>query len=228
MRTPLTSVKGFVETLRAGAIDDKEEAGRFLQIIDRQVERLSTIVEDLLALSRIEQEAQAQGPQLQRTRIASLLSTAVETCSVKASAKSIRIDTVCDRALAAQLEPALIEEALINLLENAVNYSPQGGRIVLSAGIDESGRELMLSVADNGPGIAPEHHDRIFERFYRVDKARSRKLGGTGLGLSIVKHIVMVHKGRVAVRSEPGKGSTFFIFIPFHHNKEQDTVNEFK
>ncbi|MBN1308431.1 MAG: HAMP domain-containing protein [Chitinispirillaceae bacterium] len=225
MRTPLTSVKGFVETLRAGAIDDRNEAERFLQIIDRQVERLSTIVEDLLALSRIEQEAQAHGPQLQRTRVASLLSAAVETCSIKASAKSIHIDTVCDREIEALLEPALIEEALINLLDNAVNYSPKGGRIVVSAGVDETGRELMLSVTDNGPGIAPEHHDRIFERFYRVDKARSRKLGGTGLGLSIVKHVALVHTGRVALRSAPGEGSTFYISIPYQRGNGEGVIS---
>ncbi|MBN1575203.1 MAG: HAMP domain-containing protein [Chitinispirillaceae bacterium] len=225
LRTPLTSVKGFVETLRAGAIDDREEAERFLQIIDRQVERLSTIVEDLLALSRIEQEAQAQGPQLQCTRIASIISAAVETCSIKAAAKEIRIDTVCDAGLHAELEPALIEEALINLLDNAVNYSPNGERIVVSAGIGEDGRELRLSVADNGPGIAPEHHDRIFERFYRVDKARSRKLGGTGLGLSIVRHVALVHKGRVAVRSAPGEGSTFHFFIPYQRSNGREVTS---
>ncbi len=216
LRTPLTSIKGFVETLRAGAIDDRGEAQRFLEIIDRQVERISTIVEDLLALSRIEQELQAQGPQLQDARIASLLSAAIETCSVKAEAKSIRIEAACDRDLRAQLEPALIEEALINLIQNAVNYSPPEERIVVAAGVDTSAKELFFTVTDNGPGIAPEHHDRIFERFYRVDKARSRKLGGTGLGLSIVKHVVLVHKGRVSVKSALGEGSTFYIFIPYH------------
>lgn len=216
LRTPLTSVKGFVETLRAGAIEDREEAERFLQIIDRQVDRLSTIVEDLLVLSRIEQEAQAQGPQLQETRIAELFAAAIETCSVKAAQTKVRIETNCDPELRALLEPALIEEALINLIDNAVKYSSPGERIVVGAAVNENTGELTFSVADNGTGIAPEHHDRVFERFYRVDKARSRKLGGTGLGLSIVRHVALVHKGRVSLRSALGEGSTFFIHIPWH------------
>ena len=127
--------------------------------------------------------------------------------------------------LYAQLDPALIEEALINLIDNAVNYSPKGDRIEVAAGIKEDGRELQFSVTDNGPGIAPEHHDRIFERFYRVDKARSRKLGGTGLGLSIVRHVALVHKGRVAVWSAPGEGSTFYIFIPYQRINGREVIS---
>ncbi len=216
LRTPLTSVKGFVETLLSGEVDDKEETRRFLQIINRQVERLSTIVEDLLTLSRIEQETKAQGPQLQLTCIRSLIASVVETCSIKAAAKSIHINTVCDENLHAMVEPALIEQALINLVDNAVNYSQPSGNIEIRAGTDDKNQELFFEVSDNGPGIAPEHHERIFERFYRVDKARSRKLGGTGLGLSIVKHVAMVHNGRVSVKSEPGKGSTFYIYVPYN------------
>ncbi len=225
LRTPLTSVKGFVETLQAGALDDKEETRRFLTIISRQVERLSTIVEDLLTLSRIEQETHEHTPDLQRTHIAHLLAGAVEICGVKAAAKNVRIETECDPQLHASLEPSLIEEAVINLLDNAVNYSPRGDQIKLSAFIDPASGELTFSVSDNGPGISSEHHERIFERFYRVDKARSRKLGGTGLGLSIVKHVALVHKGRVAVRSAPGAGSTFYISIPYQHNNGQEITS---
>ncbi len=222
LRTPLTSVKGFVETLQMGALEDKEQAKHFLQIIARQVERLSTIVEDLLALSRIEQEMQAHGLLLQPTRVLEVLAGAVETCSVKAGAKMITIETICNQDLSALLEPVLIEEAIINLLDNAVNYSPHSGNVVLTAAVDENRNELLFSVADNGPGISLEHHERIFERFYRVDKARSRKLGGTGLGLSIVKHIALVHKGRVTVRSAPGEGSTFYICIPYQQGNGQE------
>jgi two-component system phosphate regulon sensor histidine kinase PhoR len=218
-------VKGFVETLLAGAIDDTEEARRFLQIISRQVGRLSTIVEDLLALSRIEKEAESHGPDLQKARIADVLSAAVETCGIKGQAKGIKIETGCEPGLFCVLDPMLIEEALVNLLDNAIKYSPEDGKVVISAEIDTAGKELVFSVADEGPGIPAKHHARIFERFYRVDKARSRKLGGTGLGLSIVRHIALVHKGRVAVRSAPDSGSTFYIHIPLKTGNEQDDLS---
>jgi two-component system phosphate regulon sensor histidine kinase PhoR len=214
LRTPLTSVKGFVETLMAGAVDDRDEARHFLQIINRQVDRLSTIVEDLLTLSRMEQESQLQEPDVQRVRVSALFAAVVETCGVRAAARNITLETEGAGTLDADVEPALIEEALINLVDNAVNYSPEGNRVILSASVDTAQNELVLSVADSGPGIAAEHHERIFERFYRVDKARSRKLGGSGLGLSIVKHIALVHHGRATVKSAPGEGSTFYIHLP--------------
>ena len=217
LRTPLTSVKGFVETLLAGAIEDKTEAQRFLQIIARQVDRLSTIVEDLLALSRIEEGTQLHGPDMKPARIAEILANVVQTCNAKAVAKNITIEQQCPHTLQAMVEPALIEEALINLCDNAINYSPHNAKVVLAADADAAGKNLAFRVTDHGPGIAPEHHERIFERFYRVDKARSRKLGGTGLGLSIVKHIAIVHKGTVAVKSMPGDGSTFIIQIPLEN-----------
>lgn len=225
LRTPLTSVKGFVETLLAGAINDKGETQRFLQIIARQVDRLSTIVEDLLALSRIEEEGQSQAPRLQDARISELLANVVQTCGTKAAAKSITIEQQCPADLHALVEPALIEEALINLCDNAVNYSPEGETVTLAAAVEAATKELVFSVIDRGAGIAPEHHERIFERFYRVDKARSRKLGGTGLGLSIVKHIALVHHGRVTVTSKPGAGSTFCIHIPYQRGSvEKEAV----
>jgi len=107
-----------------------------------------------------------------------------------------------------------MEEAIVNLLDNAVNYSPAESRVNITASLSSDNSEVVFSVKDEGPGIATKHHERLFERFYRVDKARSRKLGGTGLGLSIVKHIASLHEGRVSVNSAPGKGSTFFIIIP--------------
>jgi two-component system, OmpR family, phosphate regulon sensor histidine kinase PhoR len=173
-----------------------------------------------LALSRIEQEMQAQGPELQLSAVREVIAAAVETCSIKAGSKQLDIIIECPGDLTVFLEPALIEEGLINLIDNAIKYSPAGERIVVSASVDEGSDEVVFSVIDRGCGIAPEHHDRIFERFYRVDKARSRKLGGTGLGLSIVKHIALVHKGRVTVRSALGKGSTFSIIVPNHRTVE--------
>ncbi|MCX7726528.1 MAG: cell wall metabolism sensor histidine kinase WalK [Chitinispirillaceae bacterium] len=223
LRTPLTSIKGFIETLLAGSIEDKEEALRFLTIISRQVERLSTLVEDLLVLSKIEQEDQAKGPNLQKVMIIDLLQSVNETCSIKARDKDMIVELSCEKDLKAMIDPALIEEALINLLDNAINYSPAGEKIVMGAEVDKTNKEIVFFVKDNGPGIAPEHHERIFERFYRVDKARSRKLGGTGLGLSIVKHVALVHKGRVSLKSALGEGSTFYIHIPFI-SKEEEVV----
>lgn len=224
LRTPLTSIKGFIETLLAGTIEDKEEAQRFLTIIARQVERLSTLVEDLLILSKIEQEDQATGPDLQEVRIIDLLQSVNETCSIKAKEKNMKVELSCEKDLKAMMDPALMEEALINLLDNAINYSPTGEKIVMGAKIDEEKKEIVFFVSDNGPGIAPEHHERIFERFYRVDKARSRKLGGTGLGLSIVKHVALVHKGRVSLKSALGEGSTFYIHIPYICKEEEEVV----
>ena len=224
LRTPLTSVKGFVETLLAGALEDKEESERFLHIIARQVDRLSTIVEDLLALSRIEEDAQGHTPDFIDTPIAGILANVQQTCTVKAEAKKIIIEQQCPEALNACVEPALIEEALINLCDNAINYSPENGTVQLAVSTDRQANELTLQVTDHGPGIAAKFHERIFERFYRVDKARSRKLGGTGLGLSIVKHIAMVHGGTVAVRSTPGNGSTFIITIPLQRDNSKEVV----
>lgn len=224
LRTPLTSVKGFVETLLAGAIDDREETERFLHIISRQVGRLSTIVEDLLALSRIEKEAESHGPDLQQVRITDVLNGAVETCGIKGTSKGIKIEIRCTPELNGMLDPALMEEALVNLLDNAIKYSPPNAKVVVSVDVDTAGKELVFSVTDEGPGIATKHHNRIFERFYRVDKARSRKLGGTGLGLSIVRHIALVHKGRVAVKSAPEEGSTFYIHIPLKTGDSQDRL----
>jgi len=214
LRTPLTSVKGFVETLLAGAIDDPDEARRFLQIIARQVERLSTIVQDLLALSRIEQENTVHQLELKNVKVRELVDGAMESCNAKAGAKNISVTIDVQESLTAELEPALIEEALINLIDNAINYSAEGSIVRVCVKSTAADGMITFSVSDNGPGIAPEHHERIFERFYRVDKARSRKLGGTGLGLSIVKHIALVHGGEVSLESVPGEGSTFFIRIP--------------
>ncbi len=214
LRTPLTSVKGFVETLLSGAIDSREESIRFLDIISRQVERLSNITEDLLTLSRIEEEAKSHGPELHKVKIFKLLTAVQETCGTRASAKHITLEMRCDQTTEVEVEGALIEEALINLVDNAVNYSHEGGHVIISGSVDVPSHEICFSVTDNGCGIAAEHHERIFERFYRVDKARSRKLGGSGLGLSIVKHIALVHNGRATVKSSPGKGSTFYIHIP--------------
>lgn len=212
LKTPLTSIQGFVETLLDGALHDPPQAERFLKIIATQTQRLQNLLEDLLSLSRIEQEAEAQQIRLEPGPIRDVLQSAMELCRPKAEEKQIRIQLDCPEDLEAPRNPALLEQAVVNLLDNAIKYSPEGQIVHLEAG--QEGQEVVIRVRDYGCGIPPEHLDRIFERFYRVDKARSRKLGGTGLGLAIVKHIALAHGGRVEVQSQVGRGSSFFIYLP--------------
>jgi two-component system phosphate regulon sensor histidine kinase PhoR len=212
LKTPVTAIKGSVETLLDGALQKPEDARRFLEIVIRQADRLNAIIDDLLALSRIEQEAERHEIPLQRSRLAEVLRGAVQACEVGAAAKSIRIDLSCPEPLLARINPPLLEQAVVNLIDNAVKYSRPESEVRVEAR-PENG-EIIIRVRDHGCGIAREHLPRLFERFYRVDKARSRKEGGTGLGLAIVKHIVQAHSGTVTVVSAPGEGSTFTIHLP--------------
>ncbi len=215
LKTPIASIKGFVETLLDGAIDNPDDSRRFLEIIARQSDRLASIIEDLLALSRIEQSEGAGNLPRESVVVADLLAAVTDDCGVRSDERSIRIATDCAPSLTANLNAPLVEQALINLVDNAVKYSDPGRTVWLSAETDpQDAGSLILQVRDEGCGIAAEHVPRLFERFYRVDKARSRVLGGTGLGLSIVKHIVQAHGGTVAVESTPGIGSTFTLRLP--------------
>jgi len=209
LKTPITSIKGYIETLLEGAIDDKENARSFLDIIKRQTSRLNAIIEDLLSLSRIEQEEEKKQIEKQRTPLQLLLESAALYCRQNAAAKNISLEVFCEKGLVVDVNANLLEQAVANLIDNAVKYSTEGC-FVYVRGYNEN-NNAVIEVEDNGPGISSEHHDRIFERFYRVDKARSRKVGGTGLGLAIVKHIAQAHGGTVSIKSEPGKGSRFFI-----------------
>jgi two-component system phosphate regulon sensor histidine kinase PhoR len=212
LKTPITSIKGFVETLQDGAVGNHDEAQSFLSIISRQAARLESIIEDLLSLSRIEQETERTETPRSRESIADIVANAVQQCRLKIDEKRINIVVECSEKLAAHVNAPLLEQAVINLLDNAVKYSPAETSVRISA--REDGSEVILAVQDNGCGIPQEHLPRIFERFYRVDKARSRQLGGTGLGLSIVKHIVQAHGGRVQAESRVGRGSTFTVVLP--------------
>jgi len=215
LKTPIASIKGFVETLLDGASDDPVDARRFLDIIARQADRLASIIEDLLALSRIEQSEGTGNLPRESVRIANLLSAVTVDCLPRAEDRSIRLDVTCDETIEAEVNAPLFEQALINLVDNAIKYSDPGRTIWIGvateAGAPGGAGTVVITVRDEGCGIEAEHLPRLFERFYRIDKARSRKLGGTGLGLSIVKHIVQAHGGTVAVESEPGVGSTFTI-----------------
>ena len=212
LKTPITSITGFVETLLDGALDEPENARHFLEIIHKQSKRLHAIVEDLLALSRLEQGAEKQEIALTPHPLTPLIEAAIQTCGPAATARKIIIRQECPGALAARLNPPLLEQALVNLVDNAIKYSPAGSTVLVSATAAEN--EVIVAVQDQGVGIAPRDQPRIFERFFRVDKARSSTMGGTGLGLSIVRHIVQAHGGRITLTSTPGKGSTFAVHLP--------------
>ena len=212
IRTPLTAIKGFVETLHQNTVATPEEAERFLGIISKHVDRLNTIIEDLLMLSRIENEGERGDIKCEKTRLRDIFQNAIQICRPRADEKRIQIELAVDEGLSAMVDPVLLEQAVVNLLDNAIKYSDPNKTVLLQS--RTSGNEIQLSVRDHGIGIEKKHLPRLFERFYRVDKARSRALGGTGLGLAIVKHIAQAHGGHVTVESRLGEGSLFTIHLP--------------
>ncbi len=212
LRTPITSIKGFVETLLDGAMKDPSDAANFLKIIGRQAGRMDNIIEDLLLLSVVERGLEKSDVRVGEGKVIDIIHGAFEVCEYKAKEKKIRIDIDCDPDIAAMVNEPLLEQAVINLLDNAIKYSDEGGSVEIIA--SRQADEITLEVRDEGCGIDKEDIPRLFERFYRVDKARSWKLGGTGLGLAIVKHIMQAHGGMVTVASSPGEGSTFTLHLP--------------
>ena len=212
LKTPVTTIKGFIETLRDGALDDREQAEHFLDIVARHADRLHAIIEDLLSLSRLEQGEEFS--ELPRTHesLAAVCQVAVQDCAIKAAERHITVAVVCEPTLRAWINAPLIEQAIVNLLDNAIKYSKEASTVWLEA--TREADRVLLRVRDVGVGIPREHLPRLFERFYRVDRARSREHGGTGLGLAIVKHIALVHGGQVSVESTVGQGSTFTLELP--------------
>ncbi len=240
LRTPITNIQGYVETLMHAGFDDREQAQRFLAIVRRNSDRLAAIVDDVMALSRLEQGSppiggpgridekdaeslsaddepprQIMREELARERVSlrAILAGAIAQHQKSAASKSMAIELSAEPSLTARVHAALLEQAVSNLIGNAINYSPPRTRVKVSVSHSTT-RDVVIAVQDEGPGIAKEHHERIFERFYRIDKGRSREQGGTGLGLSIVKHIARAHGGTVSLESEVGKGSTFRITLP--------------
>jgi len=212
LKTPITALKGCLETLSDPRPMDAAENARFLAMMTRQAARMEALVEDLLSLSRIEFDAERKRIALDPGAISDVLQRAVQSFSAAAAAKSISLTVECPAEVTALINAVLLEQAVGNLLDNAIKFSANGTRVLASVHLD--GNEVEIQVTDQGPGIEKKHLARLFERFYRVDQARSRTLGGTGLGLAIVKHIALAHRGTVSVVSDPGQGSTFTIRIP--------------
>ncbi|MFW5695231.1 MAG: ATP-binding protein [Alkalispirochaeta sp.] len=210
LKTPITSILGFVETLSEGAIDDRTEAHRFLTIIANQTQRLNTIIEDLLQLSRLEQTHQHISTE--EVELPTLSRRIRDNVAPRAREKRIVITEHTGAPTTARAASSLLEQAITNLVDNAITYCPEESTVDIS--FELRAGTLVVTVSDDGPGIPLVDQPRLFERFYRVDRARSRALGGTGLGLAIVKHIAQAHGGSVSLESTPGQGSTFRLLIP--------------
>jgi len=211
LRTPLSILRGYIETLLDTPETSRSELRRILGVMERHSKRLGALVEDLLTLARL--ESPNANLQLANVRIDELFLTVARDWEEKLAEKHLKVS--CDRAPGLptiRADEARIQEILYNLLDNAVKYTPEGGEICLRT--EQREGEIVLTVSDTGSGISAEDLPRIFERFYRADKARSRELGGTGLGLSIVKHIAQLHGGRVEAESEPGRGTTVRVVLP--------------
>jgi len=210
LRTPLSHIRGYVETLLSGAKDDPGVATRFLQTIERNAGRLQLLIEDLLTISELESGRVRLN--LQPLSLHNLTGKVCDDFKARATARHIALYNEVPE-LTVRADAERIEQVLSNLLDNAVKYGREHGQVTISARALTRDR-AEVAVQDDGPGLPPEALERVFERFYRVDKARSRDQGGTGLGLSIVKHIVQSHGGEVWVKSEPGKGATFYFTLP--------------
>lgn len=208
LNTPLTSISGFIETLQSGAAEDPETRTKFLDIIAIETARLQRLIEDLLVLSEIENKREST---LETINIKYSVDKTVELVLPIAERRGISLLVDIDESLTVDGNEDRFIQMMMNLIENAIKYSNENGRVWID-GHRESGH-IVLSVKDEGIGIDKQHQERLFERFYRVDKSRSRKVGGTGLGLSIVKHIAALFDAELKLTSEPGKGSTFQLIF---------------
>jgi len=210
LKTPLSAIKGYTETLLEGALKDEENALKFLQIIDHNANRLHRLIQDLLDLSRI--ESASYKLELEPIDVESLTKELKATFQKELEAKRIAFEVPISGVEEIWADESALRQILSNLIDNAIKYSNSDGFITLR--IERLGTSIRFGVEDTGPGIAPQHLSRVFERFYRVDSSRSRSLGGTGLGLSIVKHLVQLHGGEVWAESPPGSGASFYFTLP--------------
>lgn len=210
LRTPLSLIKGYVETLLDGAKDNPDVETKFLQTIQRNSERLQFLIEDLLTISELESGRLKMN--LQSVKLHSLVDRVLEDFKTQAESRRVVLSNQVPE-LTARADSDRLQQVLGNLIGNAIKYGRSDGRVGVTGRL-ANGNLIELCVRDDGPGIPAESLERVFERFYRVDKARSREQGGTGLGLSIVKHIVQSHGGKVWAKSEPGKGAAFYFTLP--------------
>jgi two-component system phosphate regulon sensor histidine kinase PhoR len=211
LKTPVTSIKGFAETLLDGAIEDPEACNKFVGIIAKHAERLHAILNDLLTLARLEAGGDEARMELMPYKLGSLVREAIDVCEGAAAVGQVAVSSSVPDDIVVVVNPSLMQQAVVNLVDNAIKYSESGASVRVA--VERQGEFVRCMVIDNGPGIDSSHLPRLFERFYRVDQGRSRQMGGTGLGLSIVKHIVLAHGGRVAVESALGQGSVFSIYL---------------
>jgi two-component system phosphate regulon sensor histidine kinase PhoR len=211
LRTPLSLIKGFAQTLLDGAKDDPEQATRFLQKIDKHSDRLLFLIEDLLAISRLESGQIALN--VQQVNLRDTAQRVLDDLGARAAARKTILENNIPENIVIWADADRLQQVFFNLTENAIKYGKSEGRVALAAG-ETDGQKTEVLVTDDGPGIPPESIGRVFERFYRADRARSRESGGTGLGLAIVKHIVQAHGGEAWVRSDPGKGASFHFTLP--------------
>jgi len=217
LRTPLTAIKGYTETLEEEAYESPEDQKHFVRIIKRHTDRLINLVSDLLVLSEVESRdslsKESSANDFEEINVNELIKSSLDALRSKAQEKRIEVALRADADVCRiKANRFLLEQMFINLIDNAVKYTPESGKVEVR--VTKENSHILTEITDNGIGIPKEHLPRIFERFYRVDKTRSRNLGGTGLGLSIVKHIVIMHGGKVEVQSEEGKGSKFSITLP--------------
>jgi len=217
LKTPITSIKGFSETLLDGALSDKQTAEYFLSIILKESDRLQTLIQDLLDLSKIEQQGFLLS--IQPCDLREILEDISVILESKAKEKNVELNMILpDNLTYIEGDIYRLKQIFINLINNALTYTPQGGSVRVR--VEKHDNYALVTVSDTGIGIKKEEIPRIFERFYRVDRARSRNSGGTGLGLAIVKHLVEAHKGQISVQSEVGKGTTFTVKL----NKKIDLL----
>lgn len=214
LKTPITSIKGFAETLLDGALEDPKAREQFLHIIHEESKRIQVLIEDLLILSRLEKDESELN--VGQVKIDDLLKDMVPVATPLVNQKHIQMDVNVEEGIELTADEDKVRQILLNLFMNAINYTPENGSISLEVKATEE--QVIFTVQDSGIGIEKADLPRIFERFYRVDKARSRDTGGTGLGLAIVKHIVELHSGEIVVDSDIGKGTTFTVYLP----KEQE------
>jgi two-component system, OmpR family, phosphate regulon sensor histidine kinase PhoR len=219
LKTPITSIKGFSETLLDGAMKDEDTLRNFLDIILKESDRLQSLIQDLLELSKVEKSGFELS--LQKESISGLIEEILPILNERAREKGITLDVHNESPVLAEVDSYRLKQVFINLISNAISYTPQGG--IVEVGVEDAGNHVLVSIKDNGIGIAQEEIPRIFERFYRVDKARSRNSGGTGLGLAIVKHILEAHEAKIEVESELNQGTTFKVVLnkQFHEGTHE-------